>query len=150
MAINCATIAPNLLESELFGYVEGAFTGARHGGKIGLFELAHRGTLFLDEISEISMSLQSKLLRVLQEREVRRIGGDRVIAIDVRIIAATNKNFKRAGQGREIQKRPFVPSGRFENLCSAFKKKTAGYYDFASLLSGKESESEGASDGGAS
>lgn len=94
VAVNCAALPENLLESELFGYEEGAFTGSRKGGKMGLFELAHRGTLFLDEISEISMSLQSKLLRVLQEREVRRIGGDRVIAIDVRIIAATNKNLK--------------------------------------------------------
>lgn len=92
VAINCAALPENLLESELFGYVEGAFTGAAKGGKQGFFELAHKGTLFLDEIGEITPSLQSRLLRVLQEREVMRIGDDKVIPVDVRIIAATNKN----------------------------------------------------------
>ncbi|MDY5648525.1 MAG: sigma 54-interacting transcriptional regulator, partial [Lachnospiraceae bacterium] len=95
VAVNCAALPENLLESELFGYVDGAFTGSKKGGKIGLFELAHKGTLFLDEISEIPLSVQSKLLRVLQEREVRRIGGDHVISVDVRIIAATNRNLKK-------------------------------------------------------
>jgi transcriptional regulator with PAS, ATPase and Fis domain len=80
------------LESELFGYAEGAFTGAVRGGKIGLFELAHMGTIFLDEISEISAKLQGRLLRVLQEREIMRLGDDKVIPINVRIIAATNRN----------------------------------------------------------
>lgn len=92
VAINCAALPESLLESELFGYVEGAFTGAVKGGKKGIFELAHRGTLFLDEIGELSVHLQSRLLRVLQEREVMRIGDDKVIPVDVRIIAATNKN----------------------------------------------------------
>ncbi|MGM8364513.1 sigma 54-interacting transcriptional regulator [Virgibacillus sp. W0181] len=92
VAVNCAALPENLLESELFGYVEGAFTGAAKGGKKGFFELAHRGTIFLDEIGEISVNLQSRLLRVIQEREVVRIGDDKVIPIDVRIIAATNKN----------------------------------------------------------
>ena len=92
VAVNCAALPESLLESELFGHVEGAFTGTMRGGKMGLFELAHNGTLFLDEISEISTNMQGKLLRVLQEREVRRIGDDKVIAIDVRIIAATNRN----------------------------------------------------------
>lgn len=92
VAINCAALPENLLESELFGYAEGAFSGASKGGKIGLFELAHNGTLFLDEISEIPISFQSKLLRVLQEHEIRRIGDNRVISIDVRIISACNKN----------------------------------------------------------
>jgi transcriptional regulator with PAS, ATPase and Fis domain len=92
VAINCTAIAENLLESELFGYEEGAFTGARKGGKIGLFELAHEGTIFLDEIGSMPVSLQSRLLRVLQERKVMRIGGERLIPIDVRIIAATNKD----------------------------------------------------------
>ena len=92
VAINCAALPENLLESELFGYVEGAFTGTTRGGKMGLFELAHNGTLFLDEISEIPLNMQSKLLRVLQEHEVRRIGDDRVTAVDVRIISATNVN----------------------------------------------------------
>ena len=90
VAINCASLPENLLESELFGYEDGAFTGAKKGGKQGLFELAHNGTIFLDEIGEISKSLQSKLLRVLQEKELMRLGGDRIIKINVRVIAATN------------------------------------------------------------
>ncbi|HWR61579.1 MAG TPA: sigma 54-interacting transcriptional regulator [Clostridia bacterium] len=95
VAVNCAALPENLLESELFGYEEGAFTGARKGGKIGLFELAHKGTLFLDEIGEMALNIQARLLRVIQEREVMRIGGDRVIKIDIRILAATNKNLKK-------------------------------------------------------
>ena len=79
VAVNCAAIPEQLLESELFGYVPGAFTGAHRDGKAGLFELAHKGTLFLDEIGEISLPLQAKLLRVLQEREIMRVGGDSVI-----------------------------------------------------------------------
>ncbi|MBV7274322.1 sigma 54-interacting transcriptional regulator [Clostridiaceae bacterium UIB06] len=95
VAINCAALPENLLESELFGYEEGAFTGAKKGGKLGLFELAHKGTIFLDEIGEIPLSLQSRLLRVLQEKEVMRIGGDCVLNVDVRIIAATNLDLYR-------------------------------------------------------
>ncbi|QQE76402.1 sigma 54-interacting transcriptional regulator [Brevibacillus composti] len=92
VAVNCAALPGNLLESELFGYEDGAFTGARKGGKPGLFELAHGGTLFLDEIGEMSLPIQALLLRVLQEKKVRRIGGERVIPVDVRIIAATNRD----------------------------------------------------------
>ncbi len=95
VAINCAALPENLLESELFGYVEGAFTGAAKGGKMGFFEIAHKGTIFLDEIGDISPSLQSRLLRVLQEREIVRLGNDTVIPIDVRVICATNKNLKK-------------------------------------------------------
>ncbi|MET3508022.1 sigma 54-interacting transcriptional regulator [Halalkalibacter oceani] len=93
VAVNCAAIPANLLESELFGYVDGAFTGARKGGKTGLFELAHRGTIFLDEIGELDESLQAQLLRVLQEGEVMRLGDERVIPIDIRVIAASNRDF---------------------------------------------------------
>lgn len=92
VAINCAAIPENILESELFGYVKGAFTGAKNEGKAGVFELAHNGTLFLDEIGEVSKDVQVKLLRVLQEREVTRIGDTKVVPIDVRIITATNKD----------------------------------------------------------
>jgi PAS domain S-box-containing protein len=92
VAINCAALPESLLESELLGYEEGAFTGAKKGGKLGLFELAHGGTLFLDEVGELPLTLQARLLRVLQEKEVMRLGGHRVIPIDVRIIAATNQN----------------------------------------------------------
>lgn len=94
VAINCAALPAQILESELFGYVGGAFTGANPKGKPGLFEVAHGGTIFLDEIAEMDYVMQSKLLRVLQERNVMRLGSDRIIHIDVRIIAATNKNLK--------------------------------------------------------
>ena len=103
VAVNCAAFPENLLESELFGYVEGAFSGAARGGKTGLFEMAHNGTLFLDEIGEIPLSLQASLLRALQEKEIRRIGDDKVVPVDVRIIAATNRDLRenvRAGQFR--------------------------------------------------
>lgn len=91
VAINVAAFPENLLESELFGYEEGAFTGAKKGGRPGLFELAHRGTLFLDEVEGMSPALQIKLLRSLQEREVMRVGGNQIIHVDVRIVAATNE-----------------------------------------------------------
>jgi transcriptional regulator with PAS, ATPase and Fis domain len=90
--VNCGAIPENLLESELFGYEGGAFTGAKKEGKMGLFELANKGTLFLDEIAEMPLALQVKLLRVLQEREVMRVGGVKPVAVNVRIIAATNRN----------------------------------------------------------
>lgn len=92
VAFNCAAIPENLLESELFGYVEGAFTGAKKKGKMGLFEQAHKGTIFLDEIGEISPDIQARLLRVLQERKVRRVGADKLIHVDIRIIVSTNKD----------------------------------------------------------
>lgn len=92
VAVNCAALPENLLESELFGYSPGAFTGSSKEGKMGLFELAHGGTLFLDEITEMPMNSQSKVLRAIQESKIRRIGGDSVTTIDVRIIAATNVN----------------------------------------------------------
>jgi len=91
VAINCSALPETLLESELFGYEEGAFTGAKRGGKIGLFELANEGTMFLDEIADIPQSLQARLLRVLEEKEVMRVGGDRIIRVDVRIISSTYK-----------------------------------------------------------
>jgi sigma-54 dependent transcriptional regulator, acetoin dehydrogenase operon transcriptional activator AcoR len=94
VAINCAAIPESLLESELFGYEEGAFTGAKKGGKPGRFELAKRGTLFLDEIGDMPLYLQAKLLRVLQERRIERVGGTKAIEVDVRIIAATHKDLE--------------------------------------------------------
>ena len=94
VAINCAAIAPTLVESELFGYEEGAFTGAKRGGRIGLFEVAGGGTLFLDEIAELSLEMQAKMLRALQERVVRRIGEAKEVPIDIRVIAATNKDLR--------------------------------------------------------
>jgi transcriptional regulator with PAS, ATPase and Fis domain len=101
VAVNCAAIPEAILESELFGYAEGAFTGARKGGKVGLFEQAHRGTIFLDEIGDMSAHLQARLLRILQEHEVYRLGDDRIIPVDIRIIAATNRDLRAmAGEGR--------------------------------------------------
>ena len=94
IAVNCAALTESLLESELLGYDEGAFTGAKKGGKPGLFEQAHQGTIFLDEINNLPIHLQGKLLRVMEERAVRHLGGEAVIPIDVRIIAATNENLK--------------------------------------------------------
>ncbi len=114
VAINCSVLPENLLESELFGYEEGAFTGARKGGKPGLFELAQNGTILLDEINTIPLNLQAKLLRVLQEREVMRIGGAQIIPIDVKIIAAANQNIF-----RDLQEQRFRPDlyYRLNQLC---------------------------------
>ena len=102
-AVNCAAINENLLESELFGHERGSFTGA-HAEKKGLFEVADRGTLFLDEIGELDIGMQAKLLRALQEREIRRVGGTRTIKVDVRVVAATNRDL-----------RAMVADGRFRD-----------------------------------
>lgn len=104
VAVNCASLPESLLESELFGYREGSFTDARKGGKAGLFELAHRGTIFLDEIGDMTLAVQAKVLRVLQEKEVIRLGDDCVIPVDIRIIAAANNDLweaVKAGKFRE-------------------------------------------------
>jgi len=90
--VNCAAIPQGLLESELFGYESGAFTGAKGGGKPGRFELAHKGTIFLDEIGDMSLEMQAKLLRVIQDREIERLGGTTTTKIDVRVISATNQD----------------------------------------------------------
>lgn len=104
LAVNFSALSEELAESELFGYEEGAFTGAKKGGRIGLFEQANGGTIFLDEIGDVSMRIQARLLRVLQEKEIRRLGGEENIPVNVRVIAATNKNLKemcRQGSFRE-------------------------------------------------
>ncbi|PEI40598.1 sigma-54-dependent Fis family transcriptional regulator [Bacillus pseudomycoides] len=101
--LNCAAIPRDLLEAELFGYEEGAFTGAKKGGKPGKIELAHKGTLFLDEIGDMSLDMQVKLLRVLQEKEIERIGGTKIQKIDVRFIAATHRNFREMVQRGEFR-----------------------------------------------
>lgn len=104
VALNCAAIPKNLLEAELFGYEEGSFTGASKGGKMGMFEMAHKGTIFLDEIGEMPLEMQAQLLRVIQEKEVRRIGSDKVVPVEVRVISATNRDLQgevEAGRFRE-------------------------------------------------
>ncbi|TGB02474.1 sigma-54 interaction domain-containing protein [Halobacillus salinus] len=103
LAVNCSALPEDLLESELFGYEEGSFTGAKKGGKKGLFEQADGGTLFLDEIGDISLKLQARLLRVVQEMEVRKIGGTKNINVDVRIIAATNKPIRELIQSGDFR-----------------------------------------------
>ncbi|MPM63174.1 Anaerobic nitric oxide reductase transcription regulator NorR [bioreactor metagenome] len=94
IAVNFAALTESLLESELFGYEEGSFTGARRGGQAGLFEQAHKGTIFLDEVGDAPLPSQIKILRVLQEKQVRRIGSSKITPIDVRVIAATNHNLR--------------------------------------------------------
>ncbi|MBU4567250.1 MAG: sigma 54-interacting transcriptional regulator [Desulfarculus sp.] len=101
--INCATIPRDLLESELFGYEKGAFTGAGAGGKPGKFELAHRGTLFLDEIGDLPLEMQPKLLRVLEEKEFERVGGTAPVRSDFRVVAATNQNLEEMIAGRAFR-----------------------------------------------
>lgn len=104
VAINCSALPENLIESELFGYERGSFTGASKEGKAGVFELAHRGTLFLDEITELPIALQGRLLRALQEREIMRVGGDTIIPIDVRVITAANKNLMEEVENNRFRK----------------------------------------------
>ena len=104
ITVNCAAIPDNLVESELFGYEEGAFTGARRGGKPGKFELAQNGTIFLDEVGELPLNVQAVLLRVLQEKEIERVGGTSLIPLNVRVISATNRDLEskvRQGKFRE-------------------------------------------------
>jgi transcriptional regulator with PAS, ATPase and Fis domain len=101
--INCGAIPLNLIESELFGYERGAFTGANKEGKIGLFELASGGTIFLDEVGELPLDIQVKLLGVLQEREIERIGGIKPIKIDVRIIAVTNRDLEKMVRNKQFR-----------------------------------------------
>jgi transcriptional regulator with PAS, ATPase and Fis domain len=106
VGVNCASLSDSILESELFGYVDGAFTGAKKGGKAGVFEMAHNGTILLDEIGEISHSMQGKLLRVLQEKSIMRLGDTKIIPINVRVIAATNRDWS-----KEVQR------GVFGRIC---------------------------------
>lgn len=143
VAINCAALSETLLESELFGYEEGAFTGARKGGKPGLFELAHGGTVFLDEINSISLNLQTKLLRVLQEKEVMRIGSDYVVPLDVRIIAASNENLREKVKSGSFRDDLFYRLSILELNIPPLRKRQS---DIVPLFKSFLSESSGASD----
>src|SRR5262249_7793140 len=102
VAINCAAIPENLLETELFGYEKGAFTGAA-ARKLGKFEIAHRGTLFLDEIGDLPLPLQAKILRALEEKRCERVGGTTPLQVDVRVVAATNRNLRAAVAARQYR-----------------------------------------------
>ncbi|MEG6584666.1 sigma-54-dependent Fis family transcriptional regulator [Dendrosporobacter sp. 1207_IL3150] len=158
IAINCGAIPESLLESELFGYEEGAFTGAKRGGKLGKFELANNGTIFLDEIGDMPLHLQVKLLRVLQERKVERIGSSRATGVDVRVIAATHRNLEKmvsSGEFREdlyyrlnviplvippLRERkediPLLFSYYLQHYCAVIGKKVQGFTpDAAAILS---------------
>jgi transcriptional regulator with PAS, ATPase and Fis domain len=114
VAINCATLPDNLLESELFGYEEGAFTGAKKGGKIGLFEQADGGTIFLDEIGDLPLQLQARLLRALEEKEIMRVGGKSIIKVNVRVIAATNRNLMKLVEQGSFRKDLFYRLNVFQ------------------------------------
>lgn len=121
--VNCAAITPSLVESELFGYVPGAFTGASPNGKIGLFEIADKGTLFLDEIGELSMNIQAKLLRVLQEQEILRIGSDHPVKIDVRIIAATNRRLREMVRNKSFREDLYYRLSAFPILIPPLRER---------------------------
>lgn len=123
VAVNCAALPENLLESELFGYAPGAFTGADKKGKRGLFELAHRGTIFLDEISETNPQIQGRLLRVLQEKQVMRIGDNKVIPIEVRVIAATNRSLQELVEERKFRQDLFYRINVLKIEISPLRKK---------------------------
>ena len=116
--VSCAALPDTLIESELFGYEKGAFTGAQ-ARKKGRFEMADGGTLFLDEIGDINLSTQVKLLRVLQEREFERLGGTETVKVNVRLIAATNKDMEKAIADGDVPRGPLLPAQRVHDLRAA-------------------------------
>ncbi|NLJ73012.1 MAG: sigma 54-interacting transcriptional regulator, partial [Syntrophomonadaceae bacterium] len=121
--VNCAAIPESLVESELFGYEEGSFTGASLKGKPGKFELAHRGSIFLDEIGDLSLISQAKLLRVLQEKEIERIGSSSSISVDVRIISATNHCLNNLVRKGDFRKDLFFRLNTFPIYISPLKER---------------------------
>ncbi len=123
ISINCASISEGLLESELFGYVKGAFTGAASEGKKGLIEAAHRGTLFLDEVGELSPKLQAKLLHVIQEREILPVGGVDKIKVDIKIITATNRDLKSLVKTQKFREDLYYRLNNFELTIPALRKR---------------------------
>ena len=141
--VNCAALTESLLESELFGYEEGAFTGAMKGGRIGLFERADRGTIFLDEIGEISLTMQSKLLRVLQEKEVVRVGGNKSIPIDVRVISATNVDLEKAVADGHFRKDLYYRLNVFPIQIPALRERKEDMPDLVGFLIQKYNQEYG-------
>ncbi len=123
LAVNCAALDPNLLESELFGYEDGSFTGARKGGKIGLFEEASGGTLFLDEIGELDVRLQAKLLRALQEGLIRPVGGASEVSVDVRVMAATNKDIETLAKDGSFRRDLYYRVATFTLILSPLRER---------------------------
>ncbi|MFJ7754857.1 sigma 54-interacting transcriptional regulator [Peribacillus muralis] len=132
--VNCAAISESLLESELFGYEEGAFTGASRGGKVGFFEEANQGSIFLDEIGELPANIQAKLLRVLQEREIIRVGGTKPIAINVRVIAATNINLEKAISNGSFREDLYFRLNRMPIFIAPLRKRKEDLRELAEHL----------------
>ncbi|MCK1991445.1 sigma-54-dependent transcriptional regulator [Peribacillus muralis] len=132
--VNCAAISEALLESELFGYEEGAFTGANRGGKVGFFEEANQGSIFLDEIGELPANIQAKLLRVLQEREIIRVGGTKPIAINVRVIAATNINLEKAISNGSFREDLYFRLNRMPIFIAPLRKRKEDLRELAEHL----------------
>lgn len=135
VAANFAAIPENLIESELFGYEEGAFTGAKKHGKAGLFELAHTGSIFLDEIGDASLSVQARLLRVLEEKEIMRVGGTKVTPIDVRVIAATNKNLRELIREGKFRADLYFRINVFQLMLPPLRERTESIFPLISIFS---------------
>jgi DNA-binding NtrC family response regulator len=143
VAINCAALPDNLLEAELFGHTKGAFTGAVNA-RVGLFEQAHHGTIFLDEISEMPLQLQSKLLRVLQEREVPRIGSSEPVPVDVRVIAASNTNLLEAVANRRFREDLYYRLKVVALKMPPLRERTSDILELTEYFLGKIAAEEGA------
>ncbi|MDG5788673.1 sigma 54-interacting transcriptional regulator [Evansella sp. AB-P1] len=148
--VNCAAISETLLESELFGYEEGAFSGAKRGGKKGLFEEANKGSIFLDEIGEISLHTQAKLLRVLQEKEIVRVGGTNAISIDVRVIAATNVDMEEKLEKKEFRNDLFYRLNRMPIFIPPLRQRKSDISPLCNHLLNKLNQDYGRNVGGVS
>ena len=133
VAINCAAIPENLLETELFGHEKGAFTGAT-ARKPGKFELAHRGTLFLDEIGDLPLALQAKILRALEEKRFERVGGTAPLQVDVRVVAATNRNLQGGGRGAAVPRGSVLPAVGVSDHDSAAARAAERHPDAGAVL----------------
>lgn len=134
VAINCTSLSKTLLEAELFGYEDSSFTGAKRGGKPGLFELAHRGTIFLDEIGELPIEIQAQFLRVLQEKEVRRVGGDKMVPVDIRVIGATNRNLSECVEQGSFRKDLFYRLNVLNLVLPPLRQREEDYLAIAKYL----------------
>ena len=127
VSINCAAIPSTLIESELFGYESGSFTGGRREGKKGLFDLADKGTIFFDEVGDFELNTQAKILRVLEEREFRRVGGQKCIPVDTRVLSATNRDLDRMMLDGKVQGGPLLSTQYDDHSCAAATRTRARY-----------------------